>query len=118
MFVQKYRVDNHGVINLSSDDDDDEFAGILRVASAVPHGSMDFRVGPGSTSQSVAMALPRLGSCKSKGKALANGSSHLEATSNGTMKSAIGATLKSQFPQVRCCYLHILRQYYCRHLLP
>jgi hypothetical protein len=106
VFVQKYRVDDHGVINLSSDDDD-EFAGILRVASAVPHGSMDFRVGPGSTSQSVAMALPRLGSCKSKGKALANGSSHLEATSNGTMKSAIGAkkfaTLKSQFPQVRCC---------------
>ncbi|KAG0558779.1 hypothetical protein KC19_10G053800 [Ceratodon purpureus] len=84
------------VIDVSSDEDD--MSGILRVASAVPPGPQDFRVDPGSPSQSSAMTVP-----KSKGKAHASGSTHLEFPQNGSKKSAIGAkkyvSLTSLLPQ-------------------
>lgn len=86
-----------GVIELSSDDEIPP--DILQV---IPHGAIDFTIG--STSQSSIMHLPPLGSSKSKGKAHANGSSHFEATANGTKKSTVAskksADMKSQSTQV------------------
>ncbi|KAG0604132.1 hypothetical protein M758_10G148000 [Ceratodon purpureus] len=87
--VERCGPSNRVVIDVSSDDDD--MSGILRVASAVPPGPLDFIVDPGSPSQSSAMTVPRLESCKSKGKAHASGSTHLEVPQNGSKKPAIGA---------------------------
>lgn len=91
-FVQKDA--NGRVILLSSDDEEEELpCDILRVA----YGPMDFSIG--STSESGIAELPRLRSRKSKDNAHANGSSHVEATTNSRKNSA---SVKSRSTKVRC----------------
>lgn len=84
------------VIDLSSDDEIPP--DILQV---IPHGPMDFTVG--STS-AAGKQLPHLGTSKSKGKALANGSSKKSAAAKSKASQVLILSVHMNFFYVDCIF--------------